>query len=79
MHQAAGSIGATACIAEAAKLVRGNEGAADRLLTRHRPGRDGRCAGCGRSMQQWPCVLVAIAHRSRDLAVTDVRLPEARL
>lgn len=79
MHQAVGSTGVTACITEAAELVRGSAGAADRLLARHRAGHDGRCIGCGRSLEQWPCVLVAIAHRAQALAVTDACLPEARL
>lgn len=55
------------CISEAALLLARNDGAAERLLTTHRPMPDGRCGGCGTSPSRWPCVLVVIAEEARDL------------
>lgn len=67
MYSAATYDVVTACINEAARLIRSETGAADRLLAHHRAGHDGRCSGCGRSVERWPCVLVAIAHRAQEL------------
>jgi hypothetical protein len=57
------------CIAEAAKLVNNDPGAAERLLVAHGPRPDGRCTGCGRSLTRWPCVVVMIARAAQELCV----------
>jgi hypothetical protein len=54
------------CITEAAKLVSSDPGAAERLLAAHAPGPDGRCKGCGRSMNRWPCVIVMVARAAQE-------------
>ncbi|OZM79826.1 hypothetical protein CFP66_22630 [Pseudonocardia sp. MH-G8] len=64
------------CITEAALLLARNDGAAERLLTAHRPTPDGRCTGCGGSPSRWPCVLVVIAEEARNLT-SDVRIRAA--
>lgn len=54
-------------LVEAAQLVAGQDGAAQRLRSGHRPRHDGTCRGCGdASRTHWPCVLITIA----DLADT---------
>ena len=55
-------------IAEAARLVAGDSGAAQRMLTAHVAGPDGRCRGCGQRPVSWPCVLVAIARQALRVA-----------
>ena len=55
----------TGFLHEAATLVAGQRGAAQRLLSQHRPRSNGSCRGCGDSPRtRWPCVLVAIAELS---------------
>ncbi len=56
------------CIDQAARLVARNPGAAQRLLVAHRPDRLGRCSGCGQHPPQWPCALVAVGVRARELS-----------
>ena len=63
----------TTCIREAAQLVRGNVGEAERLLGAHRERPDGRCAGCGSHLIHWPCVMVAIAQEALNLRHTWAR------
>lgn len=50
---------------EAALLVAGQPGAAQRIRSRHRRRMDTSCSGCGDHVRTgWPCVLIAIAHLS---------------
>lgn len=63
----------TTCIREAAQLIGGNVGEAERLLDVHQERPDGRCAGCTSHLIHWPCVMVAIAEEALAL-----RHPSAR-
>lgn len=62
-----------ACFTEAARLLVSNAGAAERLLTAHRPAPNGGCVGCGHSQARWPCALVAIGRQAHELAVSRYR------
>lgn len=66
------------CIEEAARFVGGQTGGVDRLLTAHRCRSDGSCGGCGHRPTRWPCSLVAIAERARELAAGPSRVRLAR-
>ncbi|MBC8090490.1 MAG: hypothetical protein H7Y15_00785 [Pseudonocardia sp.] len=73
-----GEIGRQASVSEcsdqAARLVARNPGAAQRLLAAHPPDRRGRCSGCGHKPPQWPCALVAVAERARELLAGSVEI-----
>ena len=66
---AVGNVGVqrSLCIREAARLVGGNAGEAERLLRVHHERPDGRCSGCGSHLIHWPCVMVAIAEEALTL------------
>lgn len=58
----------SSAIEAAAKFVAGEDGAAARLLSQHTRNDHGDCAGCGGYRPvRWPCVLVHIAERAREI------------